>query len=210
MAYEGDTPHLHKAPGRVGYSNGSSPTKGKLSCGHEFDYSDIDHQILQELHNQFAYVYRVREFAEQGRYSLNTEEEQIVDKVRKDIEQIFSLTESPRTYFQIKYNDKEAYKKLYNHFGNVKFEFEELKFFYGMKRRNPLDNPSFTVEEFEALCDEDKKDSRYLMYLEEVISRNWGKLDEEGFTIPPINFWEIPEENKKETYEFTISLFKNK
>lgn len=209
MAYEGTSPHLYKAPGRVGYSNGSSPTKGKLSCGHEFDYNDIDHTILQELHDQYGYVYKIREFAEQGRYFLSDEEIKVINKVRGDIEKIFSLT-SQRTYYMIKYNDKEAYEKLYNHFGDVKFDFEELKFFYGLKRRNPLDNPSFTIEEFETLCDEDKEDSRYIMYLEQVISNNWGELDEEGFMVPPIDFWEIPEEKKKEVYEFTINLYKNK
>lgn len=219
MAVESSVPHLKGADIRKsdlasGTVQSTRGKAGKLSCGHEFYYDEVDHNSIHMLKEKWAYVYEIREFAEQFQRTLNDDEKNIINKVREDIENIFSLTDDDVShhgeYFTLQYNDDEVYNKLHNHFGDVEFKFDELKFFYDIERRNPLDNPLFTVEEYESLCDEDKEDPRYIMYLEEILSRNWGELNEEGFRVPPINFWEIPEENKKETYEFTISLFKNK
>ena len=209
MAYEGNT-HYRKCfnPGYTG-SNGHD---GLLSCGHEFTYKDIDHKVLRTLHKEYGYVCNLLEVADE--YYLR--ESEYKEQFLQDINELFEGS-IPRSE---QYSDHVVYEKLHAKFGDMDFKREDNLGYDKSKNAEVLkrlytpptvyDSPKYTLDEYESLSQEEKEDERYIIYLERVIYNNFKVWDKDWELYqPPIDFDEIPEEDKRKVYEFTIKLFAN-
>ena len=138
-----------------------------------------------------------------------------------------------------KNKDHELSKIIYNlgylqdHFGNINLRtYEDAYDFYndlsekvniGIIRNEedidymlkklyggPLDNPSYTLEEYDSLSEKDKQDKRYKNYLFTLLKEVFPVYLEDypRMKMCPIDEYEIPEKDRIKTAEFTIQLYR--
>lgn len=218
-----------------GKYGGSSPRKGELSCGHEFTYDDIDHEVLNRLKEEFAYVSNIVDYAsspsEVGRVNgeFVAKSSPLKELFVKKVEELLEIDRVPYNY---PCNKHEDYAKLHEAFGdmNPTHNAREDAFSSDTEKNNKilyriLSPPNrmekaygkeleFSLDEYDSLESYEREHKNYPFYLTRVISKEFSQWDDYwGMMRPPVDFDELQDSTNGEkefikSCEFIIQLYR--